>query len=292
VYAARVGTAEWVSTRGTRVPRLIYGTAWKKERTAEWVERALVAGVRGIDTACQPKHYDEPGVGRGVAAALARGIARDQLYLQTKFTPIGGQDPRRVPYDVKASLPEQVRQSCQVSLANLQTSYLDCLVVHSPLSPFERTLQVWREFEALVERGVVRELGISNCYDLAQLEALHESARVKPLVVQNRFYAETGYDRGIRAFCRAQGLLYQSFWTLTANPQFLARANVRALAQRYGVTPAQLFLRGLTQIGIVPLTGTTSAQHLAEDLAIFDFELAPADLRELTGPFEETYLPQ
>jgi diketogulonate reductase-like aldo/keto reductase len=278
-----------VTARGTRVPRLIYGTAWKKEHTAALVERALLAGARGIDTACQPKHYDEAGVGRGVAAAGARGIAREELYLQTKYTPIAGQDPRRVPYDVKASLSEQVRQSCQASLVNLQTAYLDCLLVHSPLSPFERTLEVWRAFEALVDSGVVRELGISNCYDLAQLEALHSSARVKPLVVQNRLYAETGYDRGIRAFCRAQGLLYQSFWTLTANPKLLARPNVRALAQRYAVTPAQLFFRGLTQIGIVPLTGTTSPEHLAQDLAIFDFELAPADLQELVRPLEETY---
>jgi diketogulonate reductase-like aldo/keto reductase len=278
-----------VSARGTAMPRLIYGSAWKKQRTAELVERALVAGIRGLDTACQPKHYDEAGVGRGVAAAAARGIARQQLYLQTKFTPIDGQDARRVPYDVKARLPEQVRQSCQVSLANLQTSYLDCLLVHSPLSPFERTLEVWRAFEALVDSGVVRELGISNCYDLAQLEALHASARVKPLVVQNRFYAATGYDRAIRAFCRTQGLVYQSFWTLTANPQLLARPNVRALAERYGVTPAQLFFRGLTQIGIVPLTGTTSAEHLAQDLGIFDFELAPADLQALVQPLEEIY---
>jgi diketogulonate reductase-like aldo/keto reductase len=274
-----------VSARGTRMPRLIYGTAWKKERTAELVERALVAGFRGIDTACQPKHYDEAGVGRGVAAAGARGITRAELYLQTKFTPVDGQDARRVPYDVKASLPEQVRQSCQVSLLNLQTSHLDCLLLHSPLSPFARTLEVWRAFEALVDSGLVRELGISNCYDLAQLEALHESARVKPLVVQNRFYAESGYDRGIRAFCRAQGLVYQSFWTLTANPKVLGRADVRALARRYGVTPAQLLFRGLTQIGIVPLTGTTSTEHLAQDLGIFEFELSPADLQALVRPF-------
>jgi diketogulonate reductase-like aldo/keto reductase len=285
-----VGSTEAVvSARGTRVPRLIYGTAWKKERTAALVERALAAGVRGIDTACQPKHYDEPGVGRGVAAAGARGIARAELYLQTKFTEISGQDPKRVPYDAAASLPEQVRQSCQASLLNLQTAYLDCLVLHSPLSPFERTLQVWREFEALVDRGLVRELGLSNCYELRQLETLYAAARVKPLVLQNRFHAAHGYDREIRAFCLARGMLYQSFWTLSANRQLLARANVCALAARYAVTPTQLFFRGLTQIGIVPLTGTTSAEHLAQDLAIFDFELSSTDLRELVGLLEETY---
>jgi diketogulonate reductase-like aldo/keto reductase len=274
-------TDPFVSARGTRVPRLIYGTAWKKERTAGLVELALSTGFRGIDTACQPKHYDEAGVGAGLARARARGIERAELFVQSKFTPLSGQDPERVPYDAQASLSEQVRQSCAVSLANLQTSYLDCLVVHSPLSPLARMLEVWRALEALVENGSVRELGISNCYDLRQLEALYTAARVKPLVVQNRFYARTDYDRAIRAFCSARGLLYQSFWTLTGNPELLARPALRRLARGYGVSPAQLLFRGLTQIDVVPLTGTSSEQHMRQDLAIFELELAPEHLREL-----------
>jgi diketogulonate reductase-like aldo/keto reductase len=273
------------SARGAHLPRLLYGTAWKKERTAELVERALALGFRGVDTACQPKHYDEPGVGTGVARALALGLQREQLYLQTKFTPLSGQDPRRVPYDVRASLAEQVRQSCQVSLGNLRTTYLDCLVLHSPLSPLERLLEVWRALEGLVEQGLVRELGVSNCYELGVLQALHGAARFKPWVLQNRFYAETGYDRELRAFCQRHGMVYQSFWTLTANPAQLERRELRALAARLGVTPAQLFFRVLTQLGIVPLTGTTSEEHMRQDLAIFDFELGAAELAQLSAPF-------
>jgi diketogulonate reductase-like aldo/keto reductase len=277
-----------LSPRGSRIPRILYGTAWKKERTAALVECALTAGFRGIDTACQPKHYDEAGVGRGVAAALQSGLRREQLYLQTKFTALDGQDARRVPYDAKAPLPEQVRQSCRASLANLQTTYLDCVLLHSPMDTLELSLQVWRELEAIADSGVVRELGISNCYQLAELEALYASARIKPLVLQNRFYAETGYDQQLRRFCRAHGMLYQSFWTLTANPNILSHPDVQALAQRHGVTPAQLFFRGLTQIGIVPLTGTSSEEHLRQDLGIFEFELDPAELRSLTARFGET----
>lgn len=283
-----MSSAPILSPRGTRIPRILYGTAWKKERTAALVERALRAGFRGIDTACQPKHYDEPGVGKGIAAALGPDLRREQLYLQTKFTALDGQDARRVPYDAKAPLPEQVRQSCRASLANLRTTYLDCLVLHSPMDTPELSLQVWREFEALADSGVVRELGISNCYQQGELEALYAAARIKPLVLQNRFYAETGYDQELRRFCRAHGMLYQSFWTLTANPKILSHPGVQALAQRYGVTPAQLFFRGLTQIGIVPLTGTSSEEHLRQDLGIFDFELDPADLRQLTARFGET----
>ena len=96
-------------------------------------------------------------------------------------------------------------QSFAASLRNLQTDYLDCLVLHSPLARAAQTLQVWRAMESLVAGGGVRQLGISNCYDLEQLQALHDSARVKPSVVQNRLYAETDYDREIRAFCRDTG---------------------------------------------------------------------------------------
>ncbi|WP_054763328.1 hypothetical protein [Methylomonas koyamae] len=92
-----------VSAAGVRMPGILYGTAWKQERTAALVEQAVAAGFRGIDTACQPKHYDEAGVGRGIAAACANsGVARAELYLQTKFTPLNGHDPQRIPYDPRA----------------------------------------------------------------------------------------------------------------------------------------------------------------------------------------------
>ena len=255
-------------------PRIIYGTAWKKAETEHWVKSAIQQGFRGIDTACQPKHYDEAGVGAGVAAGLNGGLSRADLYLQTKFTSLSGQDPMRMPYDPNASLSDQVTQSFAASLRNLQTSYLDCLVLHSPLASAKQTLEVWRAMESLVVGGGVRNLGVSNCYELEPLAALYDSARLKPSVVQNRLYADTGYDREIRAFCRTQGITYQSFWTLTANPQVLTHATITGLSMKYGRTPAQIFFRYLTQRGVVPLTGTRSVTHMREDLAIFDFELS------------------
>ena len=96
-------------------------------------------------------------------------------------------------------------------------------------------------------------------------------------VVQNRFYAQTGYDREIRGFCRQHQILYQSFWTLTANPNVLAHATLQTLASNYGRTPEQVFLRSLTQIDIIPLSGTTSQTYMREDLAIFEFELTQSE---------------
>jgi len=264
----------------TAMPPILYGTAWKAERTADCVMRALGAGFRGIDTACQPKHYHEPGVGEGIAA---HGCPRESLYLQTKFTSLSGQDPHRVPYDARAPLAEQVAQSLQASLRNLRTHYLDCVVLHSPLRAARDTLTVWRALEQAVEQGLVRQLGISNCYDEDVLLELCASARIQPTVLQNRFYADTGYDKELRALCRERGIVYQSFWTLSANKHLLQYAAVTALSKKHQRTPAQILFRYVTQEGIVPLTGTQSDEHMREDLAIFDFELSGQERAAITA---------
>ena len=271
------------SAFGVRSPRIIYGTAWKKEQTQTLVAKAIQCGFRGIDTACQPKHYREAGVGAGVAACLVGGLSRGDLYLQTKFTPLSGHDPLRIPYDPKAALTEQVAQSFQISLQNLQTEYLDCLVLHSPLPSTLQTSEVWQAMESIFDTGGAKQLGISNCYDFQYLEWLYNSTRIKPVVVQNRFYADTGYDREIRAFCKQREIIYQSFWTLGANPHVLADDRVTSLASKYGHTPAQILFRYLTQNDVVPLTGTTSEIHMREDLAIVDFELTEKESDTVTA---------
>jgi diketogulonate reductase-like aldo/keto reductase len=266
-------------------PKILYGTAWKKADTARLVTAAIQLGFRGIDTACQPKHYDEAAVGAGVAACLHGDLTRADLYLQTKFTSLDGQDPARVPYDPVAPLAQQVAQSFNVSLRNLQTTYVDSLILHSPMASAHDTMEVWRAFEQLVDTGGVRQLGISNCYSLKQFDALYSSARIKPTVLQNRFHAATGYDQELRAFCQHHQIVYQSFWTLTANPKTLAHATIKSLSAKYGRTPAQILFRYLTQIGIVPLTGTRSEEHMRADLAIFDFELTDDERKAMAKIF-------
>ncbi|HSW12331.1 MAG TPA: aldo/keto reductase [Solimonas sp.] len=271
------------STYGVQCPRILYGTAWKKSQTAALVRKAIQLGFRGIDTAGQPRHYHEPGVGAGIATCLRDGVlGRSDLYLQTKFTPLSGQDAKQVPYDSEARLSAQVAQSFESSLRNLQTHYVDCLVLHSPMPEAGQLKEAWQAMEAIFDAGGARQLGISNCYGLDYLEALCRSARIKPAVLQNRFHAETGYDRGMRAYCRQHDIIYQSFWTLTANPQVLAHGSLTGLASKHGRTPAQILFRYLTQEGVVPLTGTTSDVHMRQDLEIFGFELTDRE-REALG---------
>jgi len=273
----------WLKTSaGVKMPRIIYGTAWKKDRTADLVVKAIQAGFRGIDTACQPKHYNEPLVGAALHRLKDHGIERKVLFLQTKFTPLSGQDLRQVPYDKNSPVELQVAQSFETSKKNLQTEYVDSLVLHSPMAPHVLLMKVWDAMEKIQKTGGARQLGISNCYNTETVRSLYTDANVKPAVVQNRFYQETGYDADLRRWCSNHKVIYQSFWTLTANPHILSSSTVRTIAQKYQKTEAQIFFRYLSHSGIVPLTGTSSEQHMREDLSIFDFELSSEDLKNVS----------
>ena len=220
--------------------------------------------------------YNEAGVGE---ALVLSGIPRAEIFLQTKYTPFAGQDPQRVPYDPKAPLEEQVKQSVATSLRNLQTTFIDSLVLHSPLPTHDETLRVWRQMEAHVASGEVRRLGISNCYDLHALQQLHRDATIKPSCVQNRFYDQTRHDTALRRWCADNGVQYQSFWTLTGNRHILQGRAVKEVARAHGVTPEQAWLGFVRAIGIVPLSGTTSSEHMAHDLQLPD--LTDAEVQRL-----------
>src|SRR5262249_20045274 len=110
--------------RGVAVPSIMYGTAWKEERTEALTSEAIACGFRAIDTANQRKHYLEAGVGAAIAAAVASGnVTREQLFVQTKFTYQRGQD-HRLPYDPDADLATQVHQSIHSSLHHLALAHL------------------------------------------------------------------------------------------------------------------------------------------------------------------------
>ncbi|KAL1894558.1 hypothetical protein Sste5346_005793 [Sporothrix stenoceras] len=313
--------ASYVTTRSgrTRIPRLVYGTAWKREHTADLVFQALQAGFRAIDTAAQPRHYREDLVAEGVRRALTSGVvaSRSDLYIQTKFTAPGGQDldgPNAPPYDPAAPIAEQVRASVESSLRNFtfpkpaagdgdgeaaeeEKSYIDCLVLHSPMDTYEDTLEVWTVLQTYVPHRI-RSLGISNTglEDLEDILSVAEEVAsaagvsaddLRPVVVQNRFHtyrhSPDPYDVALRRFCGHpdRRIVYQSFWTLTANPGLhngRVASGVQDVAAVAGVAPEVAFY-GLVALGLgnggsddascpmVILDGTTSTEHMAADLA-------------------------
>ncbi|MBM4132553.1 MAG: aldo/keto reductase [Nitrospira sp.] len=262
------------------MPSFMYGTAWKKDATAQLVEQAVAAGFRAIDTANQLIHYQEALVGEALLALAQQGIPRERLFLQTKFTPVNGQD-HRTPYDAKADLTTQVKQSFASSLAHLHTTYLDSYVLHGPYQRYglgAADWEVWAAIEGLYASGKTKMIGISNV-TAEQLDQLCVRAAHKPMVVQNRCYASLGWDKEVREICRTQGIVYQGFSLLTANRAVLIEPEVRAIAQRLATGVAQVIFRFAMQIGMLPLTGTTNPQHMLEDLQAEQLALTPEEVR-------------
>lgn len=264
------------------IPSFMYGTAWKKEATTKLVLQAVEAGFTAIDTANQLVHYEEARVGEALLQLTKQGISREKLFLQTKFTPVNGQD-HRLPYDARASITEQVQQSFASSLEHLHTDHLDSYVLHGPYS--RRGLgaedwEVWSAIESLYDAGKTKMIGVSNV-TADQLTLLCMKAKHKPMVVQNRCYAAFGWDKEVREICRTQHIIYQGFSLLTANREVFINPVIRAMAAQYEVTLAQLIFRFAMQVGMLPLTGTTNPQHMKEDLQSARFTLLSEEVRQI-----------
>lgn len=261
------------------IPNFIYGTAWKKEATTKLVELALKSGFRAIDTANQAKHYSEILVGEALKQAFKSGIKREEIWLQSKFTSIDGQD-HNLPYDPKADIATQVRQSFKSSIEHLHTDYLDSYLLHGPYNfPLlgKEDFEVWQVLEELYQGGAVKNIGISNV-NAAQLQMLVDKSKIKPVFVQNRCYAVRGWDLEVRNLCQKYNIHYQGFSLLTANPQIVQNPKVVAIAKKYNVEAEQIIFRFCHQIGIIPLTGTSNEKHMKADLGIFNFELSSQEV--------------
>ena len=179
-----------------------------------------------------------------------------------------------MPYDPKLSVADQVHTSVKSSLQNLRylsesgetDTCLDSLVLHSPLPTMTQTLEAWRAAETYVPHKI-RHLGISNVFP-DQLEHIYHSARMKPAVVQNRFYADNLFDSRVRRFCADNGIVYQSFWTLSANPTLLRSSEVGSIAKLVGLTAFEAVYCLVLALGdITILNGTKDEHHMLGDLA-------------------------
>jgi diketogulonate reductase-like aldo/keto reductase len=260
-------------------PAFLYGTAWKEDRIAGLTELALRAGFRGIDTANQRRHYFEAGVGEGLATAYRAGVVtRADLFLQTKYTYQRGQD-HRLPYDPAASLAVQVAESLASSLEHLGTEYVDSFVLHGPASGYrwsEADSEVWEAMRRERDAGRTRLLGVSNV-SLKHLEEIEASHAEMPTFVQNRCFARFGWDRELRAFCKQRTIIYQGFSLLTANQEVLQHPPLIDLARKLNATPAQVVFAFARAVGMLPLTGTSSAEHMKEGLGSLQINL-PAEV--------------
>jgi diketogulonate reductase-like aldo/keto reductase len=272
-----------MSDQRALVSDFVYGTAWKEDRTPALTELALRMGFRAIDTANQRRHYDEAGVGEGLAAAYRTGlVTRADLFLQTKFTYVDGQD-HRLPYDPAADLMTQVAQSMRSSLQHLDTDHVDSYVLHGPASGrgwSDADAEVWAAMVKQRNAGRTRWLGVSNV-SIRHLEQMARDGVELPRFVQNRCFARLGWDRDVRAFCAERRIVYQGFSLLTANVEVLRHRLLTGIATRLRATPAQVVFRFAQTIGMLPLTGTSDPEHMTQDLASRELTLAADEVHAI-----------
>ncbi|OAA53929.1 NADP-dependent oxidoreductase domain protein [Niveomyces insectorum RCEF 264] len=266
-----------------KAPLLLYGTAFKDETTAELTKRALLNGFHGVDTANYPTAYNEPLTGDGLAEAFKNGIRRENVFIQTKFTPLWAHDKDKIPFDPHQSIKGQINESIRQSLKNLQTDYLDAVLLHAPFEDDEDNLVAWAVLETFVPH-TIRSLGVSN-FSLLQLENVYVHASVKPAIVQNRFYRETGYDTDVRNFCTEHGIAYQAFWMLKHNPEILASDLLTSVAGKLKVERElgfYILILGLG--GTHVLDGTTKTERMLDDVKTIGDLFANEDLLNQLQP--------
>jgi diketogulonate reductase-like aldo/keto reductase len=174
-----------------------------------------------------------------------------------------------MPYNPSMPLSDQIHTSVASSLKNLSTgedTYLDSIVLHSPVPGAGNTAAAIRTLKTYIASGKVRSVGIANC-DLPCLLTLISDPDTIPSVVQNRFVERSGFDVAIRKHCRENGIIYQSFWTLTGNPQMLQWPEIGTVSSKIGVgKEVVLYALVMGLKGITVLNGTTNSTRMREDL--------------------------
>ncbi len=222
--------------------------------TEQAVAWALGAGYRHIDTA---QGYENEG---GVGAALAAsGVARDEVYVATKFHP-GGRDPAA---------------EAERSLERLGLDHVDLYLVHWPQGG---PTWAWPGMERALERGLTRSIGVSN-FDVDQLDALLGVATVPPAVNQiqvNPFH----FPRALVEACVERDVAVEAYSPLT-HGRDLDHPTIVGIAERLGRTPAQVLLRWGVEHGFAVIPKSRRRERIVENAAIFDVALTPDDVAAL-----------
>jgi len=173
-----------------------------------------------------------------------------------------------------------VAQSMASSLEHLGTDYVDSYVLHGPASGYgwtEHDAEVWAAMIKERDGGRTRLLGVSNV-SIRHLHQMVASGAEPPAFVQNRCFARLGWDRDVRAFCRERKIVYQGFSLLTANLEVLHSRRVGEIAARLRATTPQVVFRFALAVGMLPLTGTSDAEHMKQDLASRHLSLSADDV--------------
>jgi len=247
---------------GHSIPQIGLGT-WPldDDAVAEAIVEAVQVGYRHIDTAA--KYGNERGVGVGVAST---GLARDELFVTTKL-------------DGQFQGHDRAIAGLDASLDRLNLDYVDLLLIHWPLPARDEYVSTFRTFEKLLNEGKTRSIGVSN-FKPAHLERLIDETGITPAVNQIELNPHVVRAEQIAAN-EHFGIVTESWSPLGPGTGLLTDARVLEIAGEHGRTPAQVILRWHVQQGLVAIPKSKTPERLAENLAVFDFELTAADLASI-----------
>lgn len=247
---------------GVKMPA--YGLGVYKVEEGQQIEAtihsALRLGYRLIDTASF--YENEEGVGRAIKSS---SIPREDVFITTK---VWNSDQGY----------ESTLQAFDDSLNRLGTDYIDLYLVHWPVK--DKYLETWRAMEHLYKQGKVRAIGVSN-FQVHHLEDILEHAAEKPVINQVELHPLLSQDR-LRAFCKSNEIKVEA-WSPLGRGRFLGEPVLEKIAQNHGKTPAQVILRWHYQNGIIAIPKSVNPARLAENAAIFDFQLDLDEMNEING---------
>ena len=246
---------------GVQMPLVGFGTFMLGGETCtNAVAEAIKSGYHMIDTA--EAYGNEKEVGEGIRQS---GIDRGELFLVTK---------------VNFRSYEYAEQTVMQSLANLQTDYLDLLLLHWP---FANYYAAWRVLEKLYADGRIRAIGVSN-FEPDQLLDLIAYNKAVPAVnqIETNLYCQRIAERGWMDKKQVAHMAYAPLGQGNRNEMF-AEPAVLALAEKYSKTPAQILLRFLTQRGIAVIPRSARPEHIQENFALFDFALTGDEMVRLAA---------
>ncbi len=242
---------------GQKIPQLGFGV-WKaaKGECYKAVRTALEVGYRHIDTA--RIYGNEEDVGRAIRDS---GISREEIYVTTK---LWNSDQPHAP------------KAFDGSFARLDLGYIDLYLVHFPVT--KSRAQAWKDMEQILASGKTRSIGVSN-YMQRHLDELLAASAVKPVVNQIELHPWLNQAE-LKQYCEARGIRIEAYSPL-AHGQKVGDLSLMSVADKYGKSVAQLVLRWSIQKGNIVLVKSVSPQRIAENFAILDFEIDPADMARL-----------
>ena len=261
---------ELTLNNGVKIPQLGLGTWFiDDDKAADAVKAAVKLGYRHIDTA--QAYGNERGIGEGIRTC---GVPREELFVASKVA-------------AEHKTYESAAKSIDETLSKMGLDYLDMMIIHSP-QPWvevnrsedryvEGNRAAWRALEDAYKAGKLKVIGISN-FQIGDIESLLQTAEIKPMVNQILLHI-SNTPLELMEYCQKNGIAVEAYSPI-AHGEILNQPEIKAMAEKYGVTVPQLCIRYTLQLGAISLPKTANPEHMKTNAEV-DFEISAQDMEVL-----------